>query len=107
MEPEESISAQAESDLITSMLSNLHIAPQNADADSQLMPPPPLPIRRSTRIAEQTSIRNSIQATVNWPAFNPVTRLCHHYQHLGYGCGALAANHLPHYYNSLYPVIFH
>lgn len=57
-----------------------------------------LPTRRSKRIVDQLS-----KKVTNLPQFNPVTNNCN-IAHFGIGCGAYAANHMPHYYNSLYHV---
>jgi len=77
----------------------------NLEIDSILMPPPSLPLRRSIRIKNQ-KIVSSIPQQKNWPAFRPVTNMCHFsLDHFGVGCGAISANHMPDYYNSLNQVI--
>lgn len=72
-----------------------------SDMDSLRMPPP---LRRSTRSRRSSSVSSAGSSPVRKP-IRPMTNMCS-ISHLGYGCGAKSAGHLPPYYNSLDPVFF-
>ncbi|CAK5068763.1 unnamed protein product [Meloidogyne enterolobii] len=57
-------------------------------------------LRRSTRHSSTISRFSEISFDDKWPSFRPVTHKCSFY-HVGLGCGAKSAKHMPNYYNSL------
>lgn len=116
MESETAIIADSQKDMINE---NINELAEDMDIDVASMPlsqaplleeeadslrmPPPIELRRSARISEKiTKLADEQEKAKIWK-FTPVTDKCCD-SHLGLGCAAKSAGHMPHYYDSLKPV---
>ncbi|CAK5065064.1 unnamed protein product [Meloidogyne enterolobii] len=57
-------------------------------------------LRRSTRHSSTISRFSEISFDDKWPTHRPVAHKCS-FSHVGFGCGAKSAKHMPNYYNSM------